>query len=83
MLSGCSLCFLFLSESLIFTRNPGVYTLMSLCYLPHGDLLLSNPLQSSPILFNPLGWVHILEYFPVRPSGRGGAKIEVGLDSNG
>ena len=40
MLCGCRLQFRFLSESLIFTPNPGLYMAMSMCSLLNAHILL-------------------------------------------
>ena len=71
MLWGCRLLFHFLSESLIFTPNPGLYMPMFLCSFTNGNIVFSDILECSTILSNPLRWVRTLERHPIHPSGGG------------
>ena len=71
MLRNCRLEFRFLSESLVFTQNPGLYMLIYPCSLPNG--LLFNLILS-------YGIVTLSVVMSVCQGG--GLKIEVGMDSN-
>ena len=75
IICGCRLRFRFLSKSLLFTTNPGLYTPMSPFSLPDGHIFTT-------ILS--YGFLSLRIFASVSSSeGVGGAKIEVGMDLNG